>query len=264
MNSLNKSADINDMKRSMILLTFLLMTLMVVHAQVNPDVNYRQEGIASWYGPGFDGRPTASGEIFDSSQFTAAHPYLPFGTILTITNIANYRQVNVRINDRGPFVHPRIIDLSRAAAEILDMINTGTASVIVETSTSAGVGPVSPSGLIPAPSAPAATMPQPQYPPATAVYQDPHQQRSFLIIGEIPELGTGRLYRLQVGAYRIPRNAVEVFEKLRDAGLHPAYERIDSVYRVVLARLAPEQIRPVAEILFSLGFTEAIIRQENW
>jgi rare lipoprotein A len=93
---------------------------------------FRQEGIASWYGPGFDGRPTASGEIFDSSQFTAAHPDLPFGTFLLVTNRHNNRQVSVRVNDRGPFVASRIIDVSKAAAEYLDMIVTGTAPVTVE------------------------------------------------------------------------------------------------------------------------------------
>jgi rare lipoprotein A len=93
---------------------------------------FRQEGIASWYGREFDGRPTASGEIYDSSQLTAAHPNLPFGTMLTVTNRHNNRSVTVRVNDRGPFVAARIIDVSRAAAEQLDMIVTGTAPVTIE------------------------------------------------------------------------------------------------------------------------------------
>ena len=93
---------------------------------------FRQEGISSWYGTEFDGRPTASGEIFNSSLFTAAHPTLPFGTYLLVTNRHNNRQVAVRINDRGPFVPSRIIDVSRAAAEQLDMLVTGTAPVLVE------------------------------------------------------------------------------------------------------------------------------------
>ena len=94
--------------------------------------SFRQEGIASWYGTEFDGRPTASGEIFNSSQFTAAHPSLPFGTYLLVTNRHNNRQVAVRINDRGPFAASRIIDVSRAAAEQLDMLTTGTAPVLLE------------------------------------------------------------------------------------------------------------------------------------
>jgi rare lipoprotein A len=94
--------------------------------------NFRQEGIASWYGTEFDGRPTASGEIFNSSLYTAAHPTLPFGTLLTVTNLNNGRKANVRVNDRGPFVSSRIIDLSRAAAQMLDMVAAGTAPVLVE------------------------------------------------------------------------------------------------------------------------------------
>jgi rare lipoprotein A len=93
---------------------------------------FREEGIASWYGTEFEGHPTASGELFNPAQLTAAHPNLPFGTMLRITNTQNNRQVTVRVNDRGPFVNTRIIDISRAAAEALDMLVTGTAPVVVE------------------------------------------------------------------------------------------------------------------------------------
>jgi rare lipoprotein A len=86
-------------------------------------------GRASWYGPKFHGRTTANGEIFDSNALTAAHPSLPFGTKVRVTNLYNGRSVIVRINDRGPFVKGRIIDVSAAAARVLNMINSGTASV---------------------------------------------------------------------------------------------------------------------------------------
>ncbi|ADI15441.1 rare lipoprotein A [Truepera radiovictrix DSM 17093] len=90
------------------------------------------EGIASWYGPGFEGRLTANGEVFDSSLLTAAHQTLPFDTLVRVTNLNNGLAVVVRINDRGPFVGGRIIDLSRAAAERIDMIGSGTAPVRLE------------------------------------------------------------------------------------------------------------------------------------
>jgi rare lipoprotein A len=90
------------------------------------------EGNASWYGPGFAGRRTASGEIFDPGQLTAAHRTLPFGTVLRVTNLTNGLSVQVRINDRGPFKPDRVIDLSRAAAEEIDMIGSGLARVRVE------------------------------------------------------------------------------------------------------------------------------------
>lgn len=90
------------------------------------------EGRASWYGPNFAGKRTANGEIFDPSHLTAAHQTLPFGTQVRVTNLNNGRSVVVRINDRGPFVGRRIIDLSRRAAERIDMIGTGTAPVRLE------------------------------------------------------------------------------------------------------------------------------------
>lgn len=89
-------------------------------------------GIASWYGPGFNGRKTASGEIFNTSQMTAAHKTLPFGTSVRVTNLQNGRSVVVRINDRGPYHGSRVIDLSHAAAVKIAMIQDGTAQVKIE------------------------------------------------------------------------------------------------------------------------------------
>lgn len=94
-----------------------------------------EQGIASWYGPGFAGRRTANGEVFDPSQLTAAHKELPFNSLVTVTNLFNGRTVVVRINDRGPFKPGRIIDLSRAGAEAIGMIGSGTAQVRIEVMT---------------------------------------------------------------------------------------------------------------------------------
>lgn len=90
---------------------------------------WEQTGIASWYGGIFHGRKTANGETYDTFALTAAHRSLPFGTVLEVTNLKNNRKVRVRVNDRGPFVDSRVIDLSYAAARELDMILDGTASV---------------------------------------------------------------------------------------------------------------------------------------
>jgi rare lipoprotein A len=91
-----------------------------------------QVGVASWYGPGFHGRRTANGEVFDQHELTAAHPNLPLGTRVVVTNLHNRRSVEVRVNDRGPFVGDRVLDLSYAAARALDMIGPGTAEVRIE------------------------------------------------------------------------------------------------------------------------------------
>jgi rare lipoprotein A len=90
-----------------------------------------QAGIASWYGPKFHGRTTANGETYNMEDFTAAHKTLPFNTIVRVTNQSNNRSVDVRINDRGPYVGDRVIDLSRRAADEINMIGPGTADVTI-------------------------------------------------------------------------------------------------------------------------------------
>lgn len=96
----------------------------------NPE--YDQEGVASWYGPGFHGKKTANGESYNQYAFTAAHTTLPMPSIVRVTNLENGRALNVRINDRGPFHSNRIIDLSKAAAEKLDVVKNGVARVRVQ------------------------------------------------------------------------------------------------------------------------------------
>ena len=89
-------------------------------------------GQASWYGPGFSGKKTASGDRFDEQKFTAAHKTIPLGSRAKVTNLANGKSVQVEINDRGPFVQGRIIDLSQAAAQALGIIDGGIARVRVD------------------------------------------------------------------------------------------------------------------------------------
>ena len=91
------------------------------------DPDYDQVGVASWYGKKFNGRPTANGEIFDMNQFSAAHKTLPLPSFVKVTNLQNGRHLVVRVNDRGPFVNDRIIDLSRRAARELGFLKQGTA-----------------------------------------------------------------------------------------------------------------------------------------
>lgn len=89
-------------------------------------------GTASWYGPGFQGRLTANGERFDQEELTAAHRSLPFGTRLRVTNQTNGKSVIVRVNDRGPYVGKRVIDLSRGAAKKIGLVKSGTGRVKLE------------------------------------------------------------------------------------------------------------------------------------
>jgi rare lipoprotein A len=106
---------------------WLIALLLAASASVGAE-----EGLASWYGGRFQGRRTASGEIFDTRQLTAAHKSLPFGTRVLVTNLTNGKSVTVRINDRGPFVAGRIIDLSLAAAAAIGLAGKGVVPVRLE------------------------------------------------------------------------------------------------------------------------------------
>lgn len=231
----------------------------------------RQEGIASWYGAEFEGRPTASGETFNSSLLTAAHPSLPFGTMLKVTNRHNGKSVIVRVNDRGPFVAARIIDVSRGAAERLDMIVTGTAPVIVESAdANSPSSPVNPETVAPvqhiaaAPVNPEAVAP---VKPEVAAPVNPEAAMPKLpparLIPQIPGNRDGKHYRIQVGSFKVERFAAEAFDRLERANLNPAYEKYQDMFRVVIPMVAGNRIEEYAAILGNLGFKEALIREER-
>ncbi|ELS30764.1 MULTISPECIES: septal ring lytic transglycosylase RlpA family protein [Pseudanabaena] len=107
-----------------------------IKSSFNPMLHSRvvgvMSGMASWYGPGFDGNYSASGELFNASDLTAAHPSLPFGTLVRVVNMDNGQSVVVRINDRGPYAHGRVIDISTAAANVIGLISSGVAPVRLE------------------------------------------------------------------------------------------------------------------------------------
>lgn len=109
---------------------------LAARSSTNPALNSQivgvMSGMASWYGPGFDGNYSASGEIFNASELTAAHLTLPFGTLVRVVNMDNNQSVVVRINDRGPYMHDRVIDISTAAANVIGLISSGVAPVRLE------------------------------------------------------------------------------------------------------------------------------------
>lgn len=117
-----------------VIYVFLLCAMLASTVPAHAADNCTEElerGIASWYGPGFEGSLTKSEEVFNPAQLSAAHPDLPFGTTVKVTNLRNYRSVNVRVNDRGNFGHERAIDLSESAANELGMIDDGLAPVAI-------------------------------------------------------------------------------------------------------------------------------------
>lgn len=117
---------------SILLIAWMVSSCAFPETERDEEPEVLQEGVASWYGPGFHGTRTSNGEVYDENDTTAAHRTLPFDTIVRVVNTANEKSVNVRINDRGPYVGERIIDLSRAAADKIDMLDSGTARVRLE------------------------------------------------------------------------------------------------------------------------------------
>lgn len=114
------------MKRFLSILAILSLFTCSIFAQ------HEEYGIASYYSDAFHGKPVASGELYNKDDKTAAHKSLPFGTMIKVTRLDNKKSVQVRVNDRGPHISGRIVDISRAAAEALDLVKDGTAKVVIE------------------------------------------------------------------------------------------------------------------------------------
>jgi rare lipoprotein A len=178
----------------------------------NSSADYRERGVASWYGKDFHGRSTANGETYDMYALTAAHKTLPIPTWVEVTNLANGKRVIVKVNDRGPFVAGRIIDLSYAAASELGMVNSGTARVEVR---ALGV-PVG-SGLA------ESEVRQAAVPPA------PPARSGFSLISEAaagersPHDRPMQQVFAQVGAFSDRSNANRLVTRLRAGGQHNVF-----------------------------------------
>jgi rare lipoprotein A len=177
---------------------------------------YRETGVASWYGKDFQGRKTASGEVFDMYGMSAAHRTLPLGTVIRVTNLENYKSLTVRVNDRGPFVKNRFLELSYGAAKELGFVAQGTATVKIET-----LEPVN--GNSP-------------YTVQAAVFAEEESakmlkdrlSKKFEQIFIAPfESNLGKLYRVRVGSYSTEEKAELVAGKLKLEGLEPVVFRKD-------------------------------------
>lgn len=208
------------------------------------DPNYDRIGIASWYGEEFHGRPTANGERFDRTTISAAHPTLPLPSLVEVTNLDNGRRLVVRVNDRGPFVGDRLIDLSEAAARELGFRDRGLARVRVRflqlAEDARGVPP---------------SLPAPK----------PPSERSRLATREPLEcVGTDR-YLIQVGAFRDPSRARRAAAALK--GFGPVrIERADAaaLLRVQLGPLDDaSQALTLLERARALGFRQAFVVTER-
>ena len=195
------------------------------------NTGFRERGIASWYGDKFHGRPTSSGEPYDMYKMTAAHKSLRLPTYVRVTNLDNGKSVIVRVNDRGPFVDDRIIDLSYAAAHKIDMTGRGTVPVEIEV-----VGPA----------------------------QNPGRQADLAgspgnwQAARLPKTGWDEEVLVQVGAFRDRDNAEAIGARLRRAGLSPISQSADGLTRVRVGPFASAAAFDSAlERLRELGFHDA-------
>lgn len=209
--------------------------------------NYDEVGIASWYGPTFHGKDSASGEVFDEMAMTAAHPTLPIPSLVRVTNLENGKTVVVRLNDRGPFVDDRLIDLSKAAGAALDLHGKGTAKVRVQY-----VGP-----------APAEANVTPVQPISQklAVRAEP---LAPLAVQPVPDVRTvqARGFFLQAGSFADLGNANALRNQLRSAGpVSIAAVQVNGTefYRVMVGPWASRDQAEQAQARLSAAGTKALV-----
>lgn len=190
------------------------------------DTMYKSDVEASYYADKFHGRQTASGETFNMNALTAAHKTLPFNTMVKVTNLANGKSVTVRINDRGPFVAGREIDVSKAAAVQLGMVASGTARVSLSIVDGAGGAPS----------------------PAT--------------VWTAPKNSGSQRWDIQLGAFAKKENAEALAQRLVQAGFtNVAYQHTDTVVRVVLRDIATDDVQRHIDSLERQGFTTYFVRE---
>lgn len=188
-------------------------------------------GYASWYGSRFHGRLTANGEVYDMNKLTAANKTLPFGTIVQVTNLENGKSVEVTINDRGPFVAGRIIDLSRAAAAKVGLTSMGVAKVRLHIVKLGDGARVAHNGAG-----------QPSSP-------------SLATANNLPVI-------VQLGSFRDLGNAVRLKDFLDQHGFNPLYEKSGDVTRVVLVSVPRVELASVRDRLAKIGINSILVRQE--
>jgi rare lipoprotein A len=177
--------------------------------------SFKERGIASWYGKKFNGERTSSGEIYDMYAMTAAHPTLPLPSYARVTNLANQKSVIVRINDRGPFIENRIIDLSYTAAHKLGIVDNGSAEVEVESiAANAGVSTIAPVTV--------QSQPLENSPPASAVSAAPAMASTMTATPATspaataaPAENSDTSVYLQLGAFKSQEGAESFLEKMR-------------------------------------------------
>ncbi len=215
-----------------------------------------QRGVASFYAADFHGKKTASGETFDMNARTAAHRDLPFGTMLRVVDEDTKKETIVRVNDRGPFVKDRIIDLSYQAAVDLGIVKKGTARVAIYVIGKGDGGPASGQALeLPGPSIakpvkPGGSLPEPEAPGSSLAGTKTREPKA----GDI-------VCKIQVGAFSSEANAKALYERLEHSGFSPTYEQAKAIIRVVIDRIPESELDAVQRRLGELGYRRLVIQK---
>jgi rare lipoprotein A len=202
---------------------------------LSSSVGYVERGVASWYGPGFHKVRTSIGETYDMYGMSAAHKTLPLPAYVRVTNLQNGRSIVVRVNDRGPFVGNRIIDLSYTAASKLDMLRNGTAMVEVRSLDAAPAPAAAPEAPITAAdSAPAAA-------PLTASPLEATSPAAPVAGSTVVQVAVPAALFIQAGAFSDPKNAERLVEKLRGGGYGTIFVRDNEIAgrRMYRVRIGP-------------------------
>ena len=210
------------MKKFLLITAFILTLITPAFA----DYVYKSTAVASYYADKFHGRKTSNGEIFNMYALTAAHKTLPFNTKVKVTNLTNGKSVIVRINDRGPFVKGREIDLSKAAASKLDMIKSGTAKVKL-----------------------------------TIITND--NTTSSKQAEKWKTADKTKTWDIQLGAFSKRSNAEAMVKRLQNAGFtkYLAYQKVGDLTRVVIRDIATDDVQGYLDRLEKKGFTDYFVRE---
>ncbi len=205
---------------------------------------YKSNAVASYYADKFHGRKTSNGETFDMYAFTAAHKSLPFNTMVKVTNLDNGKSVVVRINDRGPFVAGREIDVSKAAAVQLGMLESGTARVSLEILGEKKENVVSPS--------------------APNITQNAENSFTETPVVKVADNEVSQRWDIQLAAFSSRMNAEIFAKKAQKAGITSlAYQTTKDFTRVIIRDLSTEEVAPQLELLESKGYTEYLVKERK-
>ena len=211
---------------------------------------YKEKAIVSYYAGDFHGKKTSNGEYFNMNDMTCASKNLPFDSILKVTNLTNGLSVNVRVNDRGPFIKGRELDLSKAAAKKLDMITTGTATVKIEI----------------VKRGPNTKLSQKTAEKAAQIMVNKYGYSEYQGQTSITKkyYPSGTLWDIQIGAYTTKENANVVAQKLLQQGFtNVIFQKKDNIVRVVIKGVPSEEIQKVESALNKKGYEGYVIRERK-